>query len=200
MIEIQNMSKQLKHKPVLSDITLTLKEGNIYLLKGHNGCGKTMLLRSICGLLKPDSWKIVYPEDTRFGVIIENPAFINYETGWQNLTYLASIKHLIGKEQIEEALSKVNLLDAKDKKVKTYSLGMKQRLAIAQAMMEDPQVLLLDEPFNALDTENIEAVKQILLEEKQKHKIIVVAAHMMESSLEDIFDQVFTMSDGKIVS
>ena len=114
------------------------------------------------------------------------------------MTYLAAIKHLIGKEQIEEALRKVNLLDAKDKKVKTYSLGMKQRLAIAQAIMEDPQVLLLDEPFNALDAESIEAVKQILLEEKRRNKIIVVAAHMMESSLEDIFDEIYTMADGKM--
>lgn len=198
MIEICNISKQLKHKTVLSDINLTFEEGKIYLLKGHNGCGKTMLLRSICGLIKPDSGEVKYPKDMRFGVIIENPAFINYETGWQNLTYLASIKHLIGKEQIEQALRKVNLLDAKDKKVKTYSLGMKQRLAIAQAVMEDPQVLLLDEPFNALDTENIEAVKQILLEEKRRNKIIVVAAHMMESSLEDIFDEIYTMADGKM--
>ena len=198
MIEICNMSKQLKHKTVLSGINLTFKEGKIYLLKGHNGCGKTMLLRSICGLIKPDNGEVKYPKVTRFGVIIENPAFINYETGWQNLTYLAAIKHLIGKEQIEEALRKVNLLDAKDKKVKTYSLGMKQRLAIAQAIMEDPQVLLLDEPFNALDAENIEAVKQILLEEKRRNKIIVVAAHMMESSLEDIFDEIYTMSDGRM--
>lgn len=198
MIEICNMSKQLKYKTVLSDINLTFEEGKIYLLKGHNGCGKTMLLRSICGLIKPDCGEVKYPKETRFGVIIENPAFINYETGWQNLTYLAAIKHLIGKEQIEEALRKVNLLDAKDKKVKTYSLGMKQRLAIAQAIMEDPQVLLLDEPFNALDAENIEAVKQILLEEKRRNKIIVVAAHMMESSLEDIFDEIYTMADGKM--
>lgn len=200
MIELRNINKQLKSKTVLSDISLTFEEGKIYLLKGHNGSGKTMLLRAICGLIKPDSGTISRPKDTRFGVIIETPTFMNYETGWQNLLYLANINRIIGKEEIERALAAVHLSNAKDKKVKTYSLGMKQRLAICQAIMEDPNVLLLDEPFNALDLENIETVKQILLNEKQKNKIVIVAAHMMEPSLEDLFDDVFTLSEGKVVS
>lgn len=199
MIEINHVSKTLKQKEVLSDITLNFNEGMVYLLKGHNGCGKTMLLRAVCGLIHPDSGTIVYPEDTAFGVIIENPAFMENETAWQNLVYLAKINRRIGEDQIEAALKAVNLYEARDKKVRTYSLGMKQRLAICQAIMEDPEVLLLDEPFNALDPENVEAVKKIILDEKQKGKIIVIAAHMVDQPLEDLFDEVISMAEGKVV-
>lgn len=199
MIEISHVNKELKHKNVLSDITWKFQEGNVYLLKGHNGCGKTMLLRAICGLIHPDSGTVNCPEHTTFGIIIENPSFVENETAWQNLVYLAKINHVIGKEQIEDALKAVNLFQDKDKRVKTYSLGMKQRLAICQAIMENPDVLLLDEPFNALDSENVKAVTEIILNEKKKGKIVIIAAHMVDQTLESLFDEVITMANGKIV-
>ena len=158
-----------------------------------------MLLRTVCGLLHPDSGTVHCPENTTFGVIIENPSFVENETAWQNLVYLAKINHVIGREQIETALRAVNLFDDKDKKVKRYSLGMKQRLAICQAIMEDPDVLLLDEPFNALDPDNVRAVERIILEEKQKGKIVIVAAHMIDQNLDHLFDEVITMAEGRIV-
>lgn len=199
MIEVSHVNKTLKHKEVLKDITCQFEEGKVYLLKGHNGCGKTMLLRAVCGLIHPDSGSINCPENITFGVIIENPSFVENETAWQNLEYLAKINHVIGRSEIEDALKAVNLLQDKDKKVKTYSLGMKQRLAICQAIMENPNVLLLDEPFNALDPENVKAVEHIIREEKQKGKIVIIAAHMVDQSLEDLFDEVITMAEGKIV-
>ena len=199
MIKIDHVNKELKHKNVLCDITFEFQEGKAYLLKGHNGCGKTMLLRTVCGLLHPDSGTVHCPENTTFGVIIENPSFVENETAWQNLVYLAKINRVIGREQIETALRAVNLFDDKDKKVKRYSLGMKQRLAICQAIMEDPDVLLLDEPFNALDPDNVRAVERIILEEKQKGKIVIVAAHMIDQNLDHLCDDVITMAEGRIV-
>ncbi len=197
-IEVINVSKQLKEKCVLNDINVTFESGKMYLLKGHNGCGKTMLLRLLCGLIAPTKGEVRGLDSCSFGVMIENPSFLLGETAYYNLDYLASIRKVIGKSEIEDMLKQVGLYHVKDKKVKSFSLGMKQRLGIAQALMENPDVILLDEPFNALDDENFQIVFDLLKEEKAKGKTVVVAAHSLESTVLQEFDEVVVMNDGKI--
>lgn len=198
MIQLENVSKRLKKNTVLHDVSVTFEKGKLYLLRGHNGSGKTMLLRLLCGLIKPDSGTAHIGSES-FGIIIENPAFVLHETARENLRFLAGIQKKIGMPEIEAALEQVNLLPVADKKVKTYSLGMKQRLAFAQAIMENPDVLLLDEPFNALDDEHFDLILQAILE-MQNDKIIIVAAHGFDIAKHPIFDQVVSMNQGKIVA
>ena len=196
MIQLKSVTKKLKKKVILQDISLTLEPGKMYLLKGHNGSGKTMLLRSICGLLKPDSGSIEHPDYT-YGVMIENPSFVLNETALENLKFLASIQNKITIGEIKEALNQVNLLDKSNLKVKEYSLGMKQRLGFCQAIMENPDVLLLDEPFNALDDEHFQLILN-LLQSSKKDKIIMIAAHGFDYEKYPIFDEVIYLNDGKI--
>ncbi|HHW70206.1 MAG TPA: ABC transporter ATP-binding protein [Clostridiales bacterium] len=199
MIELINVNKNIKGKEVLSDINYKFKEGKIYLVTGHNGSGKTMLLRLLCGLLTPNSGEVKVSNNISYGVIIEKPSFIDRESALYNLKYLADINKKIGIEEITETLKDVNLFDKRKDKVKTFSLGMKQRLAIAQALMEDPQVLLLDEPFNALDDENYIRVLDLLKREKEKNKLIVIAAHGIIDNKEELIDEEIRLSNGKIV-
>ena len=199
MISLREVSKSIKNKQVLENISIEFEEGKMYLLKGHNGCGKTMLLRMICNLIQPTSGTIEYEKDYTYGVMIENPQFIENETGYYNMKYLASIQKKIGKEEIEEMMKIFNLYDVKDKKVKSYSLGMKQRLGIVQALMEDPDVILLDEPFNALDEKNFNVVLQYLKEERNRGKMIVIAAHSLDSGQMSEFDSIIQMDNGKIL-
>lgn len=200
MIKINNVDKELSKKLVLNDINLNLEEGKIYLIKGHNGCGKTMLLRLICGLIKATRGQVSYEKDYSFGVIIENPTFFNGETGISNLKYLASIKNKIDIKTIDKYISIFNLNDVKNKKVKTYSLGMKQRLALCQAFMENPDVLLLDEPFNAIDEDNLTIIYDLINSLKKENKIIVIATHGDSSKEKINYDQIINMSSGKIIS
>jgi ABC-2 type transport system ATP-binding protein len=198
MISMINYSKSIKNKVILSDIDLNFEEGKIYLLTGHNGCGKTMILRAICNLIKPTSGSIKKDKDYSFGAIIENPSFLDNETAFYNLSYLSKIKGIIKKSEIEDALKKVNLFEHKSEKVKTYSLGMKQRLGICQAFMENPDVILLDEPFNALDDENNNIIKELLKKLKTENKIIIIAAHGLENT--EMYDCIIKMNSGKIVN
>lgn len=197
MIELENVSKIINKRTILSNINVKFEEGNIYLLQGHNGSGKTMLLRMICGFIKPSYGSVSYSANYSYGVIIENPTFFEQETAFYNLKYLADINKKIGKTEIESWLSKFGLLEYKDKKVKTFSLGMKQRLALCQAFMEDPDVLLLDEPFNAIDNENLKVTYQLLQEEKKLGKIIVIASH---GDYNFEYDSTIVLSDGKIIN
>lgn len=198
MIKINSASKILSKKQILTDINIEFEEGKIYLLRGHNGCGKTMLLRLICGLISPTSGSVEKDKDYSFGVVIETPSFFEGDTGLSNLKYLASINKLIDTKEIEKYLDMLNLSDMKNKKVKSYSLGMKQRLALCQAFMENPDVVLLDEPFNAIDDENLEIVYRIINELKEKGKIVIIAAHGDLSGSDIDFDEVITMNAGKI--
>lgn len=199
MIRFESVHKAIKNKIILEDINVIFEEGKMYLIEGHNGCGKTMMLRAICGLIKPDQGNINYDKKYSFGAIIETPTFLESDTGLDNLKFLAGIKKEIGESQILQYMESLNLLKFKDDKVKTYSLGMKQRLAICQALMENPDVILLDEPFNALDETNYINVIKMLNNLKQG-KIIVIAAHNIEKrSLLDI-DYSIKMSEGKITS
>ena len=195
MIKLDNVSKVIKDKNILVNVNLEFKEGQCYLVKGHNGSGKTMLLRMICGFLKPTDGKVIYDKEYSYGVIIENPAFFLNETAMYNMKYLADINKRIGKEEIEKWLKKFNLLEFKDKKVKTFSLGMKQRLALCQAFMESPDVILLDEPFNAIDEDNLNIVYDLLKEQRDAGKIIVIASHI-ENNFN--YDSIITMNEGKI--
>ena len=198
MIELNLVTKKIKDKTVLEDISLKLEKGKIYLLKGHNGSGKTMLLRLLCDLLNPTSGEVKKKEYT-YGVMIENPSFMEYETARQNLKFLASIQKKINMKDIEEALDKVNLLSVADNKVKGFSLGMKQRLGFCQAIMEKPDVLLLDEPFNALDDEHFNLILTTI-EEMKENRIIVIAAHGFNMIEHPIFDEIISLSNGKITN
>lgn len=198
MITLKHVCKEIKGKKVLLDISLEFEEGTAYLLKGHNGSGKTMLLRLLCGLIKPTSGEIIQSKDFTYGVMIENPSFLENETALYNLKYLAAINKTIDEEVILKFLKHVNLYDERNNKVKTFSLGMRQRLGLCQALMEEPEILLLDEPFNALDDENYVTAVKLLSEYKRKGKMIVVASHGFSDSDLAFFNEVITLSDGKV--
>lgn len=198
MIELVDVSKNLRKNVVLSQVSCRFERGKIYLLTGHNGSGKTMLLRVLCGLLTPNSGEVKRERSFSFGVIIERPVFMENETAFFNLKFLAGIKNTIGSGQIMEVLRKVNLFDQAKVKVKKYSLGMKQRLAVAQAIMEEPDILLLDEPFNALDEENYYRIIELLQEEiEKKDKLIVIATHGFVDKW-GLIDEEIRLSNGKL--
>ncbi|MDR1882325.1 MAG: ABC transporter ATP-binding protein [Prevotella sp.] len=200
MIEVKGVSKKIKGNMVLKDLDLAFSEGETYLLSGHNGSGKTMLLRALCGLIKPTIGDVVYTKDYSFGVIIENPSFMDGYTGWENLSFLASLNKQISSEAIEKIMRRLNLYQYKDEKVRKYSLGMKQKLGICQAIMENQDVILLDEPFNALDAESHQIVKDLLIELKGQNKIIIIAAHGTDVETKSLFDKIIVMDSGKIAS
>lgn len=188
-IELKNIEKKYNNNEVLKNINITFNEGNIYGIIGRNGSGKTILLKLLCGFIKPTSGIILYdnkvlnkdisiPPSTR--CLIENPQFLPYKTGFQNLKLLADILKIADNKEIEETLKKVNLYEEKDKIFKKYSLGMKQKLGIAQVLMEDPKVIILDEPFNGIEIDTANKIRELLLKEKERGKIIIVASHIKE--------------------
>ena len=206
-IEIDDLTKVIDRHKVLDKVSIKLEKGKIYGIKGKNGSGKTMLLRAICGLIKPTEGEVrvgekVIGKDAAFpesvGVLIENPGFIPSFSGYENLKMLADIKKLIGKEDIEAVMEKVGLEKACfKKKYRTYSLGMKQMLGIAAAIMEKPDLILLDEPTNALDEESVRKLLDILREEKGRGACIVLASHDMEE-LTLLSDIIFIMEEGRL--
>ena len=206
-IEIKNYTKSIKGNLVLNNINLKLDRGIIYGFKGKNGSGKTMLFRAISGLIKSTSGSVIVDgkvigEDIAFpqnlGILIEQPGFLPYFTGYENLKFLADIKRNIGDEEINNSLKTVGLNPNDKRKFKKYSLGMKQRLGIAQAIMEDPDILILDEPTNALDADGVILVHNILRRLKEKNKIILIANHGKDE-LESICDEIYTIEDGSII-
>ena len=205
-IIIKNASRDIKGVRVLDNINLELDRGGIYGFIGSNGSGKTMLFRAICGLIKLTEGEIEvlskkirkdisFPES--LGVIIESIGFWDEYTGFENLYLLSRIKKIIGKKEIMETLTRVGL-NPKDKRThKKYSLGMKQRLGIAEAIMEKPELLVLDEPTNALDDEGVETVRNILFEEKERGATILIASHNKED-ISILCDRIFKMSEGRL--
>ena len=207
-IKITDVNKTIKKAPILRNIKLEFTGGKVYGLRGKNGSGKTMLMRAICGLITPDSGIIdingkILGKDISFpesiGVLIENPAFIGNYTGLKNLKVLASIQNRIGDEQIRKALEDIGL-DPDDKRTyRKYSLGMKQKLGIAAAVMENPDIIILDEPINALDDVSVEKVHDILEEQKKRGAVIIIACHDKEE-LDQLSDEIIEISDGRIIN
>ncbi len=206
-IIIHEYTKRIKEKIILENINLELYSGKVYGFKGINGCGKTMLLRAISGLIYPSEGSIeidgeILGKDISFprsiGILIENPSFLPNATGLENLKLLASIQNKVKEEDLIQVLEKVGL-DPLDKRTyRKYSLGMKQKLGIAAAFAENPSIVLLDEPFNALDEKSVELVKGLIRERKQR-SLIIMTSHDSES-LEEMSDEMIYMEDGKVIS
>lgn len=205
-ISIQNLSKTIKGNAVIQDISMNLKSGVIYGFKGINGSGKTMLMRLICGLIRPTEGEIringktlgkdlSFPES--IGVFLENPAFLDSYSGFQNLKILASIKSVATDEDIRATLSRVGLSPNDKKKYRKYSLGMKQRLGIAAAIMEKPDIVILDEPTNSLDADGVMLVKQIVQEEKVRGALVILSCHD-GALLEGLSDEIFLLERGRL--
>ncbi len=200
----KNISKKIGKKEILKDINLQLKNGMVYGFVGRNGSGKTMLFRALSGLMTVTSGKILLDgkelhKDMRvldnMGIVIENAGLYPELTGFENLKLLAKLNKKIDDRQIKSAISRVGL-DPEDKRTfKKYSLGMKQRIVIAQAIMETPDILMLDEPTNALDEEGVALMRNIVKEEKERGAMILIASHNKED-IEILTDKVFLMSDG----
>ena len=205
-VKLTNVTKHLKKRTILSDINLTLEKGKIYGLYGRNGSGKTMLIRVIAGLILPSSGKVEVfgqqiGEDMSFpqsmGLTIENVGFWPRYTAMECLELLASIKHEISSDQIRQTLKRVGLDPDDNRKYYQFSLGMKQKLAIAQALMEKPDLILLDEPTNSLDEEAVSDVRNILIEERERGALIVIASHNKDD-INQLADKVIMISDGQI--
>ena len=204
MISIENLNKQFKNQLVLNNINVKFSNGHIYGIIGRNGSGKTVLLKCICGFLKPTTGvisvnhKIVgkdidFPEN--LGFIIETPGFLLNYSGYKNLKYLASIRKKIDSNEIKDSMSLVGLDSADKKHVGKYSMGMRQRLGIAQAIMEKPDILVLDEPMNALDKNGVEEMRRLFLKMKSEGKLILLTSHNRED-IEILCDEVYEMEEG----
>jgi len=207
MIEVKGISKSLKKQMVLKNISYTFEKGSIYGVRGINGAGKTMLLRAIAGLIKLDTGTIAidgkylnkdidFPES--IGILIENNNLLEEYSGMKNLQLLSKIKKKASQEDIKEIILEVGLDPDDTKIVRKYSLGMKQRLAIAQAFFETPDIVLLDEPTNAIDEEGMSLVKKIMVKAKERGATIIVTSHNY-IELKDISDQIITMKEGEII-
>ncbi len=206
MIKIENYSKKIKDTVVLENINMVLNDGMIYGIQGENGSGKTMLMRGICGLIKGSEGCITidgkvigkdisFPED--IGVLIENPSFIPKYTGYKNLKLVADIQGKVDNEEIIKTLQKVGLKPDDKRTYKKYSLGMKQRLGIACAIMGTPKIIILDEPFNGLDEKGVLQIRDVIKGLKQKNCIVIVACHDKEQ-LEYLSDEIYVIKEGKL--
>lgn len=207
VIEIKNMSKSFKRNKVLNDINISIEKGSVCGFVGLNGSGKTLLMKVIAGFLKPDCGTVLvqgkevgkevdFPED--IGVIIETPSFMPYISGYKNLYDLYSIKGIPDKEKIRKTMQLVGL-DPDDKKfVFKFSLGMRQRLGIAQAIMEEQSLLILDEPMNGLDKKGVEEMRTLFLRLKEAGRTIVIASHN-QADIDYLCDKVYELDNGNII-
>lgn len=207
VIQVENVSKIIKGNMVIDCVSAEFSSGKVYGLQGINGSGKTMLMRLISGLIYPTEGRIVIDgkilgKEIAFsesiGILIENPAFLDNYSGLANLKLLASIQNKIDDEQIYKTLERVGLEPDSRKKYKKYSLGMKQKLGIAGAVMEKPEFLILDEPANALDKEGIERLKKIVQEEKERGALIILSCHD-SALLEAMADVIYSMENGRLL-
>lgn len=205
VIKVEHVSMVFGEETVLKDVSFEFEEGKIYGIIGNNGSGKTVLMKCICGFLVPTRGKIFvnykqvgkdvdFPED--MGIIIETPGFLPNLTGFKNLELLASIQNKIGVDVIRETLEKVGLDYKSQKPVAKYSLGMRQRLGIAQAIMEDPSILILDEPFNGLDKKGVAHIHKLILELKNRNKTIILSSHS-QNDIDVLCDVVCEMDAGE---
>lgn len=201
---LENVNKTFKGIKVIDNVNVEFESGKIHGIIGRNGSGKTVLFKIICGLIKADTGNIII-SDKRVGVdvdfpdnigaIIETPGFLAFQSGYKNLEYLASIKNKIKKEDIFKAMQTVGLDPKSKKHVGKYSLGMRQRLGLAQAIMEDPELLILDEPMNGLDKDGVSDMREYLINLKEHGKTILIASHSTED-IETLCDTVCEMNKG----
>ena len=205
-IIVKSATKYIKKALILDDVNIQLNGGKIYGLKGPNGSGKTMLMRLLCGLIRPTSGEVWidgkklgkdmdFPESV--GLLIENPAFLPNYTGYENLELLAQIRGKIGAEEICQSLLEVGLDPHDPRKYRKYSLGMKQRLGIAAAIMEKPDLLIVDEPTNALDDSGVEQICTILRRERERGALVVIACHD-SILLQTLSDEIYKIYEGKV--
>ena len=205
-IEIHELSKSIRGHMVLQNINLRMESGKIYGFAGVNGSGKTMLMRAICGLITPTKGyvdingeilgkRVSFPES--IGALIENPGLVPYYSAFKNLKILADLRKNVTEERINDLLKMFGLDEVKNDKVKTYSLGMKQKLGIAAALMEDPAIIVLDEPFNGLDENSVALVKKLLQEKRAEGKLLVLSCHD-RALLQDMSDEIFMIAEGRL--
>ncbi len=207
MIEIKNVNLTLQKNEILKNVSAHFERGKIHGLIGRNGSGKTMLMKCICGFVKPTSGEITvdgkrigkdvdFPKNT--GIIIEAPGFIPYYSGFKNLKLLADLRGKISKDIIRKTMEQVGLDPDLKRHVRKYSLGMRQRLGLAQAIMEDPELLILDEPMNGLDNDGVKDMRQYLLDLKSQGKTILIASHFAED-IDVLCDTVCEMDKGVLM-
>ncbi len=208
VIKIENAVKKYHETRAVDNVSLSFEKGKIYGIIGRNGSGKTVLFKCICGLSQLTSGSITingrkagkggtFPKN--IGMIIEHPGFLSNFSGYENLKMLACYQNKIGKKEIRKVMEQVGLSSDSKKRVGKYSLGMKQRLGIAQAIMEKPEILVLDEPMNGLDNRGVEEIRAILLRLKENGTTILLASHNRED-IEILCDEVYEMDRGKVVS
>lgn len=205
-IELKNVCKSFNKNKVIKNVSMTLEGGNIYGFYGRNGTGKSVLLKIIAGLYVPTSGEVIidgfdinktgdYPKNMR--ILIEKPAFFPDISGFENLKLLADINKAIDEEKILETLEIVNLIGEKNKKYCKYSLGMKQKLGIAQVIMENPDILIFDEPFNGIEQVTVDKLTKYLLNEKKKGKLIIISTHIKEDLIK-LSDEIYLFDNGLI--
>lgn len=208
MIEVSNLFLTIKKVPILVDINISFRRGQIHGLIGRNGSGKTMLMKCICGFVKPTKGTITvdgkrigrdcdFPENT--GIIIETPGFIPYYSGYKNLKLLAGLRRKITADDIRNTMKTVGLDPQLKRHVRKYSLGMRQRLGLAQAIMENPELLILDEPMNGLDKDGVKDMRRYLLDLKEQGKTILIASHSSED-IDVLCDTVCEMNKGALTA
>lgn len=205
-LTVENLCKKIKDRVILDNINLNLESGNVYGFVGRNGSGKTMLFRAVSGLINIDSGKVMLDEKELhkdmqvlpdMGIILENAGLYSEFTGRKNLQILADIRKKITPEEVDEAIEKVGLDPGDKRTYRKYSLGMKQRIVLAQAIMEHPSILFLDELTNALDEDGVKKIRNIVAEEKERGSIVLLASHNKED-IEMLADKVYYMVDGRI--
>lgn len=205
-ISVNHVTKKFKEATVLRDVNVEFNKGEIHGLLGRNGSGKTMLMKCICGLVPITSGTIIINQKQigkdiqipdNIGAIIETPGFLPSYSGYHNLLFLSKIKGIISRDQIKQSIRKVGLNPEDKKPVGKYSLGMRQRLGLAQAIMENPELLILDEPMNGLDKEGVSDMRTLLLELKRQGKTIILASHSAED-IDVLCDGVSEMEHGKL--
>ena len=205
-VDLDHVSKTIKGKAVLRDVSVGFERGRIYGVVGPNGSGKTMLLRAICGFIRLDAGTVTINGETvefnrklpdSVGVIIENPGFVLQETGMQNLKYLAGINRDFDPEETERLLRLFDLLEHADSTGKSYSLGMRQKLAIVQALMEHQHLIVLDEPTNGLDQESVAMFLAEMRHQRDKGNTVIIASHHSDE-LNQIADHIYTMREGML--
>lgn len=206
MIEIKNIVKNYDNTAILNNVSMTFEEGKIYGIIGRNGSGKSVLLKVMSGFVKPESGEVIYdgvdinkeevfPKNV--GILLDNGGFIPSLTGFENLSLLASINKKIGDAQINDYLEKVNLTADKNKKYFKYSLGMRKKLGICQAIMENQKYIILDEPFNGIDKDSVNIIFNLFKELKKEGRTFIITSHI-EDDIKNLFDEVYKVENGAL--